>query len=802
MLNLVREARRALRRLRRSPGFTLIALACLALGIGAASTVFGVINGLFLRPLPGIAAADRLVAIEASPSSYPNFRDIRDAATSFTGVAAFRDQLMSLATEGEPQQVLGMAVSGDYFRLLGTMPAMGRLILSTDDGQQAEPVAVLSHRLWRTRFGADPGVVGGTVRLNGSPVSVVGVAPEGFVGVFRGFQFDVWVPITAAAGMTAGLQIEARDSGRLQLLGRLRAGDDREAAAAEIAAIAQRLRAAYPDANRGLELSVQSYTGFDPDLRGGAMALVAVLLAVAALVLLIACSNVANMLMARGASRGREIAVRLALGGRRPAITALVVGEGLLLASLAAVIGLGLGEWASRGLRTLVAAFPVPLALDIGVDARVIGFTLAIALLTGLAAAIVPAVQASRADVAEALKAAGRSVAGRSRMGRVFVVGQVALSAVLLVSAGLLLQTVRAATQADPGFDLEAVKVAPFIDVASLGLGEGEALSLYERLLERVGGLAGVETASLVGNVPLSFTGASTTEVGVEGIEPPPGRDGIEVDFTAVAPDYFATLGIPMRAGRDFDSRDAAGSPPVAVVNQTLARRFWPGEEAVGKTIRRGDRDLRVVGVVADSRFRALDEVVRPFLYLPYTQNADLRMNLAIRPAPGAVGLGAAVRGVWREVEPDLAPPRVQPLTDFLALSLLPQRAAAGVGGVLGLVGLFLAALGIFGVVSFSVSRRVREMGIRLALGSDRGAIVRLVVGEGVVLALVGLAVGVPLALAGSGLLSGLLFGVSRSDPVTYMAVGAILVAAAALGSGLPAWRAARVDPMATLREE
>lgn len=802
MRTFLREARRAIRRLRRSPGFSVMATACLALGIGAAATAFGVVNGLFLRPLQGIDSPDRLVMIEASPSSYPNFRDIRAAATSFSGVAAFRDQLMSLATEGEPEQVLGQAVSADYFRLLGTVPALGRTLDSDDARAEAVPVVVLSHRMWRTRFGADPAVLGRTIRLNGLPVTVVGVAPEGFVGVFRGFQFDVWVPISTAVGLIPGLDIEARDAGRLQMLGRLRDGRDWKAAASEVAAIGERLRAAYPEPNLGLQLSVERYNGFDPDLRGGAMVLVAVLLSVAGLLLLIACSNVANMLMARSSSRSREVAVRLALGGRRSAITAVVVSESLLLASLAVAFGLALAQWASYGLRSLVAAFPVPLALDIGVDARVAGFALAIALLTGLAAAVAPAIQVSRADVAEALKAAGRSVVGRSRLGRIFVVVQVALSAVLLVSAGLFLRTLLATAEMDPGFDLEAVQVAPFIDVGSLRLEEGEASKLYERLRERVAGLPGVQSASLVGNVPLSFTGQSTTEVAIEGIQPPEGREGIEVDFTTIAPDYFATMGIAVRAGRDFDGRDVAGAPPVAVVNETMARRFWPEEEAVGQTLRHGGRTLRIVGLVADSRSRALDESAHPFLYVPHTQSPDPRMNLVVRAAPGAVGLGAAVRRALAEVEPALAPPRVQPLTDFLALSLLPQRAAAGFGGVLGVVGLFLAALGIFGVVSFSVSRRVREMGIRLALGSDRLGIMRLIVGEGVVLALLGLAVGVPLALAGSGLLSGLLFGVSRADPVTYLAAAAVLVAAAAMGSGLPAWRASRVDPMTALREE
>lgn len=797
-----RELRRALRRLRRSPGFTVIAVTCLAIGIGSATTVFGVINGLFVRPIPGVEGQDRLVTIEAAPSSYPNFRDLRDAATSFTTLAAFRDQLMSVSADGEPEQLLGLSVSGDYFRALGTRPAAGRLIGPDDDGPGLAPVAVLSHRLWRTRLGADPRVIGRTIRLNGSPVNVIGIAPAGFVGVFRGFQFDVWVPMAAAAEIASGPDLDARGEGRLQLVGRLRDGLERDAASSEVAAIRDRLASAYPEANQEIELSVIPYTGFDPDLRAGARALVTVLSAVAGLILLIACINVANMLLARSASRSRETAIRLALGGRRSAITALSISEGLILAGLAAVVGLILGEWASGRLRALVASFPVRLALDIGVDPRVAGFTVAIALFAGLAAAAAPAWQTTRANLAATLKTAGRSVSSRSRLGRGLVVGQVALSAVLLLSAGLLLRTLWAATEADPGFDIETVHVAPFIDVSSLGLEADEATSLYDRIRERVGALPGVESVSLVGNVPLFFTGRSTTNVDIEGIEPEAGQPGIEVGFTAIAPDYFRTMGIPLRLGRDFDSRDADKAPRVVIVNETAARRFWPNQEAIGETLQRGDLELRVIGVVADSRTTALEQAVPPFLYLPHTQSPDLRMNLVIRPTPGAGDPGTAVRGAFREIDPDLAPPRVQPLTDLLALSLLPQRVAAGVGGVLGIIAVVLAGLGIFGVISFSVSRRVREMGIRQALGADRERVLRLVVREGIVVALLGLAVGLPLALAGSRLLQGLLFGVSAVDPATHLTVALILLAAAALGSGFPAWRASRTDPMVALREE
>lgn len=802
MFTVLTEARHAVRRLRRSPGFTLTAVVSLSLGIGAASTVFGVVNGLFLRPLPGIVEAEGIVRVAGAPASFANFRDVRSSTSSLSHVAAFRDQLMSFVADGDPEQVLGKAVSGEYFGLLGTVPAAGRLIVPADESEAGDLVAVLSHRLWRTRFGSDPEIIGRTVRLNGSTVTVAGVAQEGFVGVFRGFQFDVWVPIRPGADRITGLDTEARGTGQVQLLGRLRDGSRRAAAASEIAGIGARLRQEHPRNNEGLELSIEPYIGFDPALRRGAMALVSVLAAVAGLVVLIACVNLANMLMARSASRAREVAVRSALGGRRAAITALVVWETFLLVCLSVVGGLALGEWASRALRELVAGFPVPLALDVGVDGRVVALTLPVALLAGLAAAIVPAAQASRTDVAQALKGAGRTVRRGSRLGRGFVIGQVALAATLLVSAGLFVRTLSFATARDPGFAVEEVQVAPFLDLGPLGLDGEDAIPLFERIREGVAGLPGVRSASLVANVPLSFVGASTAEVMVEGLRPAPGQEGIEVDFTTVAPDYFATMRIALRSGRDFDSRDAPSAPAVAIVNETLAERFWPDEDAVGRTVRHGGRALRVVGVAADSRSRALDDAARPFLYVPHTQNPVPRLNVVILPLPATGDPGPAVRRVFHEIEPSLAPPHVQPLTDFLALSLLPQRTAAAAGGVLGVAGLLLAALGVFGVVSLTVSRRFREIGIRLALGSTRRRVVRLVLREGVVLALAGLVVGLPLAFAGSGLLSGLLFGVSRADPITYLAVAAILVGAAAIGSGWPAWRATRADPMVALRGE
>ena len=802
LARILDSARLALRRLRRAPGFAAIAVLCLAAGIGVAAFVFTLVDGLFLRPLPGVPAAERLVTVELDDGgSVPNYRDLRASTGSLAGLAAFRDELLGVRSGTGVERVLGLAVSGDYFSVLGTRPALGRLLGPADVEPGAPPAAVVSHGMWRRVLGGDSAAIGAPVRINGQPFTVVGVAPPGFVGIYRGFGFDVWVPLSEPTAAALAFSLEDRSVDRWQLVGRRSEGAGLEEVRSELAVRVEQLRRAHPGQNEGMEAVVRSYTGFDPDLRSAAVLLVAALTGIVVLVLLVATANVANMLLARSAVRAREVAMRRALGGGTLRAVLPLFLDGLLVSLLGAVGAVGVSAAVGRGLEGLVAGFPVRLALDLTPNAGTVAFALATALAVSLAVSVPALLQSARLDLIPALKGMA-GPGGRSRVRQLLVVGQVTVSAVLLVTAGLFLRTLDAAEDPTERLEIESVYVAPFLDVSLAGVPESEGPALFGRVLEAVRGTPGVATAALTGSVPLAFTGPSTAEIEVPGRVPPPESEGFEVDLAAVSPGYFATLGLPIARGRSFEERDRSDARPVAIVNETLAERFWPEGGTVGRVVRLDGREVSVVGLVADHPTRALDRSRRPQLFVPHAQRPAARMSLLVRAGRGGPGVADRVRGAIRSVAPDLPVPDVLALERYLALSLVPQRLAARVGTAVGLLGLFLACIGVFGVVSFSVRRRYREIGIRAAVGAGRGDLLRLVVGRGLRIAGLGLLTGLPLAFVASRLFRGLLFGVEPGDPATYLAVGVALTAACLAGSWIPARRAAAVDPARVLRHE
>lgn len=811
----------AVRRIRRSAGFALTATLTLAIGIGAATAVFSVVNGLFLRPLPGVADQDRLVMVEPSAaSSVPTLEGLRRTTRTLEGLAGFLDQLVGVEAGTGAVRTLGLLVSEDYFRVLGTRPALGRLLGPGDDR-----AVVLGHRFWERSLDGDPDLVGRTLRVNGEPFTVAGVAPPGFVGAFAGFRFDVWLPLAAAPALGAGVDLEVRSEGRLELVGRRAPGASAEAVRSELESLAAGLATRDPELPRDFGLQVRPFTGFDDDLRAGTMALVGALLALALLLLLVAVANVSGMLLLRGLDRARETALRRILGGTAGRSARPLWIETALLSLGGGLLGLLLAARIASALEGAVPAFPVALAFDFGVDGRVAGFALGLSLLAALASGLGPTLRSGRSGGAEA---PGRGTAGgrrTTRLRRIFVVCQVGLSAVLLVVAGLFVRSVRGATDLNRGFDVERVHVAPFVDLGLAGVTTERAPAVQREILRRVAAVPTVRAAAWTSDLPLEFRGTSTATVRVEGRVPPPGSGGFEVDLRAVSPGFFDALGIPLRRGRDFASVEGGsaprmGEPPEggsgqdaepaepaeadapAIVGEALAGRLWPDREALGRRVELDGRRYRVVGVAADVRRAPARPGASPALYVPLLREGRRRAVLVVRSASPASAVGPAVRQAAREVAPDLPGIELQPLGSYLALSLLPQRLGAAAATALGGLGLLLSGIGLYGVLAYTVTRRRREIGVRVAVGARRLDVIRLTVREGAALTAAGIVAGGVLGVATGRILRGLLPGTPVADPVVLVVAGGALLAVGALAAALPARRALEVDPAAALRAE
>ncbi len=803
-MDAARELRLAGRSLLRSRLFALVSIATIALGIGATTTVFSLVNALLLRPLP-IAEPGRVVAVEEtrrgmqatsmgySAFSYPRYVGYREATTGvFTGLAAQRYEEMSLRATGQAQVLTGVVASGNYWDVLGVKPALGRFFTGPDEKEQ---LAVISHHLWQTRFGSDPGVIGRTVHLDSRPLSVIAVAPKEFRGTLVGAVADVWVTLGAAG---IGRPDEAVNSGpgaSLVLFGRLRPGMTRERAGPALKVAAARVPLERPNA-KVLDVRVEPLTGVPGGMRMPVTAFMGLLLATAGFVLLIAGTNVAGMLLARAVARRREMAIRLAVGASRGNLVRQLLGESILLFLLGGGAGVMLTIWLTRVLSSVQPPFPTRVAFDLRPDPRVLGFALALALLTGVGFGLMPALQASRTDVLTGLKDGGtREGARRGRLRSGLVVGQLALAMLLMLVAGLLGRTLQHSLSADPGFLAEGVAVAR-VDLEPHGYGRMRGEAFQRRLLERVAAAPGVRSAALAGFPPMSGN------VHSESLRLP-GEEDVTVDTDAVDAGYFATLRIPLRAGRVFTAADREGAPPVVVINQTLAQRLWPGASAIGKTVRLGDGPpVEVVGVVANGTYERFGESPVSFLYRSAAQNYSPGVTVMAR-ADGAAGVALeAIRRELQAMDANVAPEQAMALESLIGVNLFPQRLAAFFIGGFGVLGLLLACIGIYGVLAYQVGQRTREIGVRVALGARAGDVVRMVVRHGFKITALGAAIGLLLAAGATRLLARLLYGVSATDPLTFTAVPALLLAVALLASWLPARRAARVDPMAALRSE
>jgi predicted permease len=805
--------------LARTPGFTAVAVVSLALGVGVNTAVFSLFNAVMIRPVAAVADQSRLVWLRA-PSSYPDYQDYREQARSFDGMAAATGtREFSLTRVGvEPELLRGEFVTANYFEVLGVGARVGRTF-SEEEGRGPAPVVVLAHDLWRTRFGADPSIVGRQIVLNGLGFTVVGVAPERFAGTETGLGRELWVPLSTepllnppGAGRFedgSGVDIlRRRHSHWLAVFARLRAGVTREQAAAEMSGIARRVAEANEgradaETMRRVQLLEMS-GGMDPSDREQALPVAGVVMGVVGLVLLIACANIGGLLLARAASRRRETAIRQALGAGRARLVRQWLTESILLGLVGGAFGLLLAMWVNDLLASYASATPVA-SLDLGLDYRVLVFTLLVSVGAGIVFGLAPALQASRLDIVTSLKtedSLARAGSRRSRLRAAFVAAQVTLSVVLLVCAGLFIRSLQSAHSIDPGFRVERALTVP-VDLGLLRYEEEAGRNFYRELLARVGAQPGVEGASLVRFAQLgnSFAQGQVVAEGRASAD----EEGTTTGFNVVGPRYFRTMGTALVRGRDFTDADREGAPAVAVVNETLAATLWPGEDPLGKRLSYdGPKGpfLEVVGVARDGKYRSLGDRSRPYFYRPLMQTYDPRMTLVVRTAGEPAALAGAVREQVRALDPNLPLAEVRTLEEQFDLSLLPARIAAWTLGGFGLLALALAGIGIYGVVSFSVAQRTREIGVRMALGAGRGDVLRLVMGEGLSVVGLGLAAGLALAFAATRVVEGFLYGVGATDPLTFVGVPLLLGAIAAGAGYLPARRATKVDPMEALRYE
>jgi predicted permease len=809
---MMNDLRFGLRLMRRSPGVTGLAVLCLTLGIGATTAVFSWIEGVLLRPYPLVANADRVFvlsgtvpgATKGTAVSWPDFDDLRRSSTLAESFIAEKIVGTTLSVGGDrADRAAGSVVSANYFEALGIRPVLGRGFEPQEEtGRNAHPVVVISHQLWRDRFGADPQVVGKTQMLNGVRHTIVGVAPEGFYGTFIGYGFQFWVPASMQELFDpGGYKLDDRSARFIEGFVRLKPGVSLAAAQAELSAAAMRLERQYPATNRarGIRLLPLWQSPFNAmEILFPALGLS---LAVVASVLLIACANVANLLLLRGVDRRRELTIRLAIGAARGRLVRQLVTEGVLLSVLGTGAGLLTALWWRNGLALLFPARAgTPLRVSADLDWRVLGLSAAVSLAATLLFGLMPAVLTSRVDLAGALKSESSGIItgrGRAWLRTTLVVVQVSLSFLLLVGGGLVMRSLTQLRTSDPGFTTDTV-MATGIDFTAAGYDTARATTLQDELLIRLSRGNGIQAASFVRVTPFSYRGYSSAPIAVDGYDTPIDERPI-VDYDEVGPGYLATIGIPLVAGREFTQADDTRGALVAVVNETMAARYWRGADPIGQRVLVNGRSIRVVGLARDSKTRNLSERPAPFFYLPLRQTT-LGQGLVIRTALTPQATTAALVRELHALDANLAPSEVITLREQIARTTASSSTAVTLLLVFAGVALALAAIGLYGVMSFSVSQSAREFGLRRALGCDATAIMRLVMSRGLAHAGAGMLVGAAASLQLTRLLGNLLYGVSPRDPVVFATAAAILGVTAIAACGGPAYRAMRTDPLLALR--
>ena len=811
--NFLQDLRFGFRMLRRSPRFALLAILCLTLGIGANAAVFSWIEGILFRPYPAVTHQERLVAIGGTsrgeaggtPLSWPDFQDLQRSCTLCETAFVSKITGTTLSIGDRAERTTGSIVSANYFDAIGVHPIFGRGFLASEDqGQSAHPVVVISYQLWQDRFYGDPQIIGKTQRLNGIMHTIVGVAPEGFYGTFVGWRMNFWVTVSMEDIFEAGgYKLEDRGARWIEAYARLKLGVTAAQAQQEFAAISSRLEADYPATNRGR--GIRFWPLWQTPFNNAATLLptLRIMLVVVTFVLLIACANVGNLLLVRSFARRHEMSVRLAVGAGRARLWKQLLTEGLVLSLFGAMGGLLVAYWCRH---LLVLLFPtragVQMYLPGELDWRVLAFSAGVSLLTTVLLGVVPATQTGKIDLANSMKMGSAGVVGgrgRAWVRSGLVSAQVSLSFILLVGTGLLMQSLLKIRTVSPGFTTRGVQETA-IDLISAGYTPARAQTFQDALLERVRALPGVESAAFAKMTPLSYVSSASASIVVDGYAPPP-EESPTVEYNEVGADYFVTMGIPLVDGREFTRADDEQAAPVAVVNETMAQRYWNGRNPLGERLQFKGRWLRVVGVVKDSKYSSVREDPTPFFFVPVRQNSLRASMLIIRTPVAPQTMAIALARQVHALDANLATYEVITLQEQLERSTSPQMVALTLVGVLGGLALLLAAIGLYGVISYAVNQSTRELGLRIALGASAGDLLRLVLSQGLVLITAGVVIGTTAALGLTRLMGNLLYKVSPRDPVAFGSAFLVITISSFAAVLIPALRAAGTDPARALRE-
>ncbi|HEX5491144.1 MAG TPA: ABC transporter permease [Candidatus Udaeobacter sp.] len=811
MEKLLQDIRFGFRQLMKQPGFAVLAITSMALGIGANTSIFSLVDTALLRPL-AVKEPSRLMELygtinngaEWSLQSYPNYKDYRDRNTVFSGLFIYRVVVSGLTVNNTSQRVWGYLVSGNYFDVLGVKPMLGRAFLPEEDQTaDSHPVAVISYNCWQRRFAGDPEIVGKSVEFNSRPFTIIGVAPKGFIGTEVAYDPEMFIPVMMAKTIEPGSTwLERRDLNNLFTVGRLKPGVSFEQAKAELATLTAQLAKDYPEnVGRGIQLGKPGL--FIPDIANSVFAFTGVLAAIGCLVILLACVNLANLLLARATERRREIAVRLAVGASRQRLVRQLLTESLLISLGGGTAGVFLAAAINTAVRNIRLPSDITLLFDLRTDWRVLTFALVLSIATGILFSLIPALQSSKPQLVPALKDES-SMAGfrRSNLRNLLVIAQVGLSLVLLISAGLIVRSLQAAQKMRPGFNPEKA-VAISFDVSLGGYDEVRGRAFQKQVLERARALSQVEYAALTDNLPLGLN-YNSSSIYVEGTEFKGASTlpiAIPIEST---PGYFDAMGIPLR-GRDFRDDENKKESRVAIVNETFVKKLLNGQDPIGRRFNwHGPKDplFEIIGVVPDGKYNSLGEDPRPALYTPLYRDYTGMVTLVARTRADPRQVLGSLRTIVQELDPSISVYAAKTLKEHMGTSLFPARMAAIALGSFGVLALILAAVGIYGVMSHVVAGRTREIGLRMALGAQLSDVQKLILKQGMFLAGTGSLCGLLLALGGTRMMKSLLYGVSTSDPVTFSSVAFLLAGIAFLACWIPARRASRVEPMTALRAE